>query len=120
MLKLLRRFVHIWPDFLSLPVLTMAFVGSYHLLYAVMGESAGFIDPSKLQRLFFVFVTMAAFNSFVFLGIKFNFCGLYKWYRDVFIDNANDLTPWEKAKLLIALYSVLLACCCWLAMVFAQ
>ncbi|HZG01595.1 MAG TPA: hypothetical protein VEY71_11365 [Chitinophagales bacterium] len=120
MIKLIKRHLHLWPEWLSLPAFTLLLMVSYHVLYAVMGDGAGFIDPSKLQRLPFVFITMVAFNAFIFLGKKFNWCGLYKWYKDVFIDNVNDLTSWQKAQLLVALYLGSLACCCWLATSYAQ
>lgn len=99
----LSRFIELWPGLWSIPTLLAFLWGSYFLFYFI-DPSVGTYDLGILQAYLFVAATYITLNELIFLGIKYNDKGLWKYYSDdhdpCLETDINSITPWQRIKIL--------------------
>jgi hypothetical protein len=79
--KKLFNFLKLWPELFSIPLGLFVFYTSPVFIRWIDPFAATF-DVGVLQNIVFAIVALLFFNAAVFLGMKFNFPGVYNWYKE--------------------------------------
>lgn len=107
MIKAVKKLFILWTELWSIPVALLIWFKS-DVILRWADPTAGTYDAGILQCLLFGVIALLLGNGIAFLGIKFNFPSLFKFYENEAGENFNQLEPWQKIKTLLALYLGLL------------
>lgn len=111
---LIKRFIIIWNEFLTIPLAMILWAWSDDLIRMVDKTAAAY-DGAIFQKILFAMIAMLFFNGFAWLMIKINFPRIYEYLDNVFETHLDDtitngltngLSTWEKAKICLWLFSL--------------
>lgn len=103
------KLIKLWPELWAVPLVLMAIILSPYFL-RWMDPTAATYDAGVLQIYIFAALGLTLGNALVWLGIRLNFFGMYRFYARDFRLTFNNLSGGQKICALLALYSVLLFC----------
>jgi hypothetical protein len=113
-MKKLKHFLSLWDGVWSIPLSIFIFFAIGFIGQSFFGQVVGFYDPSIWQTVFLAIGIMLAFNFAAWLGLWFNFRGVFRYFvgqkkEDGSITNrskedAKNLTPWQRLLISLLLY----------------
>ncbi len=122
--KRLKFFLQLWDGIWSVPIALSLFLIIGVIIQAFYtdgldtGGGPGFYDPSFIQAAFYVSAMMVFSNFMVWLGIYFNFRGIFRYFigkkneEGVVVNQSKEdfkkLQPWQRIGILFFLYFSLL------------
>jgi hypothetical protein len=122
-LRYAKFYLQLWDGIWSIPLAIVAVVGigfGIQLFYTDptdMGQNApGFWDPVFFQTMFYVAAIQVFVNFIVWLGMYFNFRGLFRYFKGVKQANSVvnkskedflNLKAWQRLVLLLFVYCFL-------------
>lgn len=104
-LKGVQTHISDWNEWLTIPICIIIWFGFPYVI-RVVDPTAGALDAGYLQKAVNALLFMLVGNLITFLGLKFNFLPVYK-IIDTF--DLESLTPWQRLKVSLFLYSLLFA-----------
>lgn len=112
--KRIIQFILKWNELLTIPLAFVLWWLSAPLLRTV-DPTAGVYDAGIFQIILFALIAFLIFQAMAWITLKLSFPNVYKWLDDQLGMHINNgiLSPWEKAKIVLWLFSLFL-----LSMVF--
>jgi hypothetical protein len=111
----IRQFIKLWSEVWSLPAALILWLVSPYFL-RLLDSEAGVFDAGVLQTIVLVQVMMLAFNGAVWLGIRFNFPTLFRYYAATDRDGINSKSDWKN---LTPYQRICVLLCCYLGLLLA-
>jgi hypothetical protein len=112
MLKRLKRFILKWNELITIPIGLIMWKYSGFLLRWLDPTSETY-DAGIFQVILFTIISFFIYTGVVWIYLKITFPKVYKFLDDDLGIEKNELTKWEKSKIVLWLFSLFL-----LSMVF--
>jgi hypothetical protein len=106
-MKKVINFFKLWPDWWSVPLTFLGWFFYPYLMHQVDPE-AGFFDAGVLEVIVIAVLAIISFNAVAYMGVKFNWGIVFRYYADSFSNDFKTLTPWQKVKITLFVYSLYL------------
>jgi hypothetical protein len=106
MKKILRFFAR-WNELISLPLAVLLWVFSPQLI-RMIDPTAGVYDAGIFQIIIFTLIQFFLFTGIAWIYLKMVFPRGYEVLDELFTNPLNQLSLWQKSKLALGLFSLLL------------
>lgn len=107
-MKKILKFLLKWNELLTIPIALLLWHLSPMALHWIDGTSSTY-DYGVFQIILFSIIQLLIYNGVVFLTIKLSWPGIYKYLDDTLEHKIlfnGSITPWEKVKLVLWVFSL--------------
>lgn len=104
MIRKIKYWLQLWDGVWSIPLSFLLFVLMGIVGETILGEGFAFYDPSILQAGLLASALIILFNMVAWLGIWFNFRGIFHYYLIYSKNDFKKLREWQRLLFLVFLY----------------